>query len=94
MNRRKFIKTISFLAALPFLPKVVTKRLDSVVIKSEWGRLLAPDLREVYLETGKERPLEYPVFKTQYLRDPERDKAMANILNNAFTTPYIKKEND
>jgi hypothetical protein len=24
--------------------------------------LLAPDLRRVYIETGKERPLEYPLF--------------------------------
>lgn len=88
MNRRKFIKTVSFLAALPFLPKVVAKRLDSVVPKvvfsaprtltgSEWGKLLAPDLREVYLETG---------------RECQRDKAMANILNNAFETRYTKEE--
>ena len=73
MNRRRFLKTISFLAALPFLPKVLTKRLDSVGVKavfraprtltgSEWARLLAPDLRDVYIETGKERPLEYPTF--------------------------------
>jgi hypothetical protein len=26
------------------------------------AELVAPDLRKVYIETGKERPLEYPLF--------------------------------
>lgn len=82
MNRRKFLKTVSFLAALPFLPKVVTKRLDSVVVKSEWGRLLAQDLRDVYMETGEDW---YPSFAPS-------DKAMANILNSGFKGHYIKEE--
>lgn len=30
--------------------------------RGQFAALLAPDLRKVYVETGKERPLEYPLF--------------------------------
>jgi hypothetical protein len=32
------------------------------ITRQAFSGLLAPDLRRVYLETGKERPLEYPLF--------------------------------
>lgn len=32
------------------------------IARGAFSQLLAPDLRRVYIETGKERPLEYPLF--------------------------------
>ncbi len=82
MNRRKFLKTVSFLAALPFLPEMLTKRLDAVVTKvvfsaprtlteAEWAMLL--------------EPVEYPTFAPS-------DESVANILNSGFKGHYIKEE--
>lgn len=51
------------------------------VTRSTFGLLLARDLRTVYYETGKERPLEYPAFMNVSTMgwNPVRDQQVAGI---------------
>lgn len=36
--------------------------LERLVTYVRWANAMAPGLRNVYIETGRERPLEYPMF--------------------------------
>lgn len=49
--------------------------------RGAFGALLAPDLRKVYIETGKERPLEYPaVFNTPGMEwNPVKDQQISGL---------------
>lgn len=46
-----------------------------------FSRLIAPDLRKIIMETGKERPLEYPmVFNVEQMEwNPETDLQFAGL---------------
>ena len=49
--------------------------------RGSFGALIAPDLRRVYVETGKERPLEYPlVFTVTDMEwNPVKDRQVAGL---------------
>src|SRR3990172_6537535 len=52
-----------------------------VVGRSTFGALIEPDLRRVYVETGKERPLEYPaLFNVDTMQwNPVRDQQISGL---------------
>ena len=49
--------------------------------RGAFGALLAPDLRKVYMETGKERPLEYPLlFNVDDMEwNPVKDQQISSL---------------
>ena len=49
--------------------------------RGTFSALVAPDLRNVYVETGKERPLEYPlVFNVQSMEwNPVKDQQISGL---------------
>lgn len=49
--------------------------------RGSFGALIAPDLRRVYVEIGKERPLEYPsVFSVEDMEwNPVKDRQVAGV---------------
>ena len=51
------------------------------ISRGQFSALVAPDLRHVYVETGKERPLEYPlIFNTQDMEwNPVTDRQISGL---------------